>query len=288
MKYAWIRQYQDTFRVSRMCPVFEVSRSGYYEWLARPESAHRESDRHLAELVKRAFEKGRGSYRTRRIQQELRETGDRVSRQRIGRLLHEQGLRCKTRRKFRATTNSNHALPVAPNHLNRHFQVEQPDRAYVGDITYLATAEGWLYLAVVLDLFSRQVVGWSMAERMTADLVCNALQMACWRRRPGEGLLVHTDRGSQYASGAYQSLVQQHGFVCSMSRKANCWDNAPAESFFHTLKTELVYHCRFQTREQAKQAIFDYIEVFYNRQRKHSTLGYKTPVEFEQQWQQAA
>lgn len=288
MKYAWIRQHQDTFRVRRMCQVFEVSRSGYYEWLTRPESAHRETDRHLGERVKRAFEKGRGSYGTRRIQQELREAGERVSRQRIGRLLQEQGLRCKTRRKFRATTNSNHALPVAPNHLNRQFQVEQPDRAYVSDITYLATDEGWLYLAVVLDLFSRQVVGWSMAERMTADLVCDALQMACWRRRPGEGLLVHSDRGSQYASGAYQALLQQHGFVCSMSRKANCWDNAPAESFFHTLKTELVYHCRFQTREQAKQAIFEYIEVFYNRQRKHSTLGYQTPVEFEQQWQQAA
>lgn len=177
---------------------------------------------------------------------------------------------------------------MAPNPLNRPFQVEQPERAYVSAITYLATDEGGLYLAVVLELFSRQGVGGSMAERMTADWVCDALQIACWRRRPGEGLLVHSDRGSQYASGAYQALVQQHGFVCSMSRKANCWDNAPAESFFHTLKTELVYHCRFQTREQAKQAIFEYIEVFYNRQRKHSTLGYKTPVEFEQQWQQTA
>jgi putative transposase len=172
--------------------------------------------------------------------------GQLVSRARIGRLMRQQGLRCKTRRRFRATTNSNHNLPVAPNHLNRQFQVAVPDRVYVGDITYVATGEGWLYLAVYLDLYSRQVVGWAMSAWMTADLVIDALQMARWRRRPGKGLLVHTDRGSQYASGRFQALLKDQGYVCSMSRKGNCWDNAPAESFFHTLKTELVLNCNIK------------------------------------------
>ena len=214
--------------------------------------------------------------------------GKRISRARIGRLMRQQGLCCKTRRRFRATTNSNHTLPVAPNHLDRPFQVAEPDRVYVGDITYVATGEGWLYLAVFLDLFSRQAVGWAMSAWMTADLVLDALHMARWRRRPGKGLLVHSDRGSPYASGRFQTLLKEQGYLCSMSRKGNCWDNAPAESFFHSLKTELIHHHRFETREQARQAIFESIEVFYNRQRKHSTLGYRTPVEFERQHRKAA
>lgn len=288
MKYAFIEQHQKVFKVSRMCQVFGVSRSGFYEWARRPESAHRQADRQVGVAVKQAFEDSRQNYGTRRIQQVLNDGGQRVSRPRIGRLMREQGLRCQTRRKFRATTNSYHSLPVAPNHLDRQFQVAQPDRAYVGDITYVATQEGWLYLAVFLDLFSRQVVGWAMSERMTADLVINALQMACWRRWPGPGVLVHSDRGSQYASGDFQKLLKARGFVCRMSRKANGWDNAPAESFFHTLKTELIYQRRFATREQAQQEIFEYIEVFYNRQRKHSTLGYRTPIEFEQQYRKTA
>jgi len=177
---------------------------------------------------------------------------------------------------------------VAPNRLNRQFQVAAPDRVYVSDITYVATGEGWLYLAVFLDLFSRQVVGWAMSSWMTADLVVDALQMARWHRRPGAGLLVHSDRGSQYASGRFQRLLKDQGYLCSMSRKGNCWDNAPAESFFHTLKTELIHHRRFETREQAKYEIFEYIEVFYNRQRKHSTLGYRTPAEFDRRYREAA
>ncbi len=288
MKYAFIQAHQATFSVSRMCRVFGVSRSGFYEWLSRPESAHKQADRCLAGEIKQTFEENRQTYGTRRIQDALRDQGQRVSRDRIGRLMAQQGLRCKTRRRFRATTNSNHRLPVAPNHLNRQFQAAEPDRAYVGDITYVATGEGWLYLAVFLDLFSRQVVGWAMSAWMTADLVVDALRMARWRRRPGKGLLVHSDRGSQYASGRFQALLSEHGYVCSMSRKGNCWDNAPAESFFHTLKTELIHHRRFETREQAKQEIFEYIEVFYNRQRKHSTLGYRTPVEFDQLHRKAA
>lgn len=288
MKYAFIQEHEAVFLVSRMCRVFEVSRSGFYEWLSRPESARKQADRQLTEGIKQAFEDSRQTYGTRRIQNDLDQQGQCVSRARIGRLMRQAGLRCKTRRRFRATTNSNHTLPVAPNRLDRQFQVAEPDRVYVGDITYVATGEGWLYLAVFLDLFSRQVVGWAMSAWMTADLVVDALQMARWRRRPDKGLLVHSDRGSQYASGRFQTMLKDHGYIGSMSRKGNCWDNAPAESFFHTLKTELIHHCRFETREEAKQQIFEYIEVFYNRQRKHSTVGYQTPAEFDQMHRKAA
>ena len=288
MKYAFIQQHRTMFRVDRMCKVFGVSRSGFYEWASRPDSAHRQADRRLSEQVKIAFVDSRATDGTRRIKDALDRQGPRVSRARIGRLMREQDLRCKTRRAFRATTNSRHSLPVAPNHWDRQFQVVHPDRVYVSDITYIATAQGWLYLAIVLDLFSRQVVGWAMSARMTADLVMDALAMACGRRRTAPGLMIHSDRGSQYASLAYQQFLSTRGFVCSMSRKASCWDNAPAESFFRTLKTELVYQQRFDSREQAQQDIFEYIEVFYNRQRKHSTLSYRTPLEFEQQWQTAA
>ena len=271
-----------------MCQVFKVSRSGFYEWVERPESRHQQADNRFAGQIRTAFEQSRETYGTRRIQDDLRHQGHRVSRHRIGRLMRHQGLSCKTRRRFRATTNSNHQLAVAPNHLDRQFQVAGQDQVYVGDITYLPTQEGWLYLAVFIDLYSRRVVGWSMSSLMTADLVMDALQMAIQRRRPGKGLMVHTDRGSQYASGRFQALLREHGFICSMSRKGNCWDNAPAESFFHTLKTELTHHRRFRSREQAKQDVFEYIEAFYNRQRKHSSPGYKTPYEFEQDFPKAA
>lgn len=271
-----------------MCQVFKVSRSGFYEWLERPESHHQQADKQFAAQIRHAFEQSRETYGTRRIQDDLRQQGQRVSRHRIGRLMRNQGLLCRTRRRFRATTNSNHNLAVAPNHLDRAFQVAEQDRVYVGDITYIPTQEGWLYLAVFIDLYSRQIVGWSMSSLMTADLVVQSLQMAIQRRRPGKGLMVHSDRGSQYASGRFQALLREQGFVCSMSRKGNCWDNAPAESFFHTLKTELIHHRRFKSREQAKQDIFEYIEAFYNRQRKHSSLGYKTPYEFEQVYRKRA
>lgn len=208
--------------------------------------------------------------------------GKHISRQRINRLMKAEGIVCKTRRRFKATTNSRHNKPVADNKLDRDFQREQPNQAYVGDITYVPTREGWLYLSVFIDVCSRAVVGWSMSDRMTATLVTDSLEMALWKRRPLAGLLVHSDRGSQYASDRYQQLLSDNGFICSMSRKGNCWDNAVAESFFHTLKTELIHHEDFQTREEAQQAIFDYIEVFYNRQRKHSTNGYLAPLVYEQ------
>jgi len=191
------------------------------------------------------------------------------------------GLICKTKRKFKVTTDSKHNQPISPNLLERQFSVEKPDQTFVGDITYIQTQEGWLYLAIVIDLYSRQVVGWSMDKRMKAKLVNDALLMAIWKRKPAQGLIWHTDRGSQYASDSHRKILQQHGIEQSMSRKGDCWDNAVSESFFHTLKTELVHHCNFKTREEAKHQIFEYIEIFYNRIRLHSANDYLSPVDYE-------
>ena len=211
-----------------------------------------------------------------------------MSRARVERLMKAQGLKSKVQKQFKATTDSTHSLPIFPNHLNRRFNVDVPDKVYVGDITYIPTQEGWLYLAVLIDLYSRAVVGWAMASHMKASLVNDALLMAVFKRRPEAGLMLHSDRGSQYASGLYQKTINQNQFICSMSRKGNCWDNAPCESFFHTLKTELCHHDNYQTRDQAQQAIFEYIEVFYNRKRRHSTVGYLAPLHFEQMNRKAA
>jgi len=281
VKYAFIKSHRTTFSVSLMCKVMEVTRSAFYDWLNRPESARSREDRQLGKKVKKIHEKSRETYGTRRIRQELVEDGEPISRTRVGRLMKQQGLESKSKRKFKATTNSNHGRPVAPNLLDREFLVDQPDTVYAGDITYIQKDEGWLYLAVLIDLYSRAVVGWAMSERMTAQLANDALMMAIWKRRPPQGLMTHSDRGSQYASALYQKTIKDNGFICSMSRKGNCWDNAPSESFFHTLKTELTHHRRYQTRQEAKQEIFEYIEVFYNRQRRHSTIGYQTPMGYE-------
>jgi transposase InsO family protein len=214
--------------------------------------------------------------------------GEAISRMRTSRLMKQQGLESKTKRKFKATTNSEHDRPVAANLLDREFRVERPDSVYAGDITYIQTGEGWLYLAVLIDLCSRAIVAWAMSERMTAQLVNDALMMAIWKRKPPKGLMVHSDRGSQYASELYQKTLKDHEFICSMSRKGNCCDNAPSESFFHTLKTELTHHRRYQSRQDAKQEIFEYIEVFYNRQRRHSTIGYQTPFDYEKEIRKVA
>ncbi len=282
MKYAWIHQQHTEFRVSRMCQLLGVSRSGYYEWLQRPPRPQTAAEQPLQDQVQRYFAQGRGTYGTRRIKHLLAQEGLRVSRRRIGRMLTQAGLRCKTRRRFKAPIAAGQAQTVAPNQLNREFTVQDPNTIYVGDITYLPTGEGWLYLAVVLDLCSRAVVGWSMADHMRAELVNQALAMAICQRQPTAGLIMHTDRGSQYSAGSYQQLLTQHGIEPSMSRKGNCWDNAVAESFFHTLKTELIYLEDFDTREQAQTAVFEYIEVFYNRQRCHSANGYLAPLVYEQ------
>jgi len=265
-----------------MCQLLEVSRSGYYEWLSRPPRAQAQVDQEVQDKIQHYFAQGRGTYGTRRIKHLLAQDGLQVSRRRIGRLLAQAGLRCKTRRKFKAPKTSGQAQTVAPNQLNREFTVQVPDKVYVGDITYLPTGEGWLYLAVVLDLCSRAVVGWSMANHMRAELVTQALSMAIGQRQPAAGLIMHTDRGSQYGAESYRQLLTQHGMQPSMSRKGNCWDNAVAESFFHTLKTELIYLEDFDTHEQAQTVVFEYIEVFYNRQRCHSANGYLAPLAYEQ------
>lgn len=272
---------QTEFGIKAMCRVLQVSKSGYYESLRRPPSCHSQEDEDLRPKIKAAFEKGRKNYGTRRIKVELGKQETTASRRRIGRLMREEDLRVQTKRKFKVTTNSKHDKPIAPNLLEREFTVDIPDTVYVGDITYISTREGWLYLAVVIDLFSRAVVGWAMASRMTADLINNALLMAIWKRKPAKGLISHSDRGSQYASDSHRKILIDHGIRSSMSKKGDCWDNAVAESFFHTLKTELIYHCDFETRAEARTSIFEYIEVFYNRQRLHSANGYEAPMVFE-------
>jgi putative transposase len=264
-----------------MCQLLEVSRSGYYEWLSRPPRAQVEAEQHVEAKIQYYFAQGRGTYGTRRIKYLLAQEGIQVSRRRIGRVLAQAGLRCKTRRRFKAPMAAGQAQTVAPNQLNREFTVPVPDKVYVGDSTYLPTGEGWLYLAVVLDLCSRAVVGWAMADHMRAELVNQALAMAICQRRPAAGLIMHTDRGSQYGADGYRQLLTQHSIAPSMSRKGNCWDNAVVESFFHTLKTELIYTEDFDTHEQTQMAVFEYIEVFYNRQRCHSANGYLAPLAYE-------
>ena len=261
----------------------QVSRSAYYAWLQRPQTVTEKEDMELTAMIYSLFKKSRATYGTRRIRKALSDQQRTVSRRRIGRLMGQANLACKTKRKFKSTTDSKHDRPISPNLLDRKFNVNRPDQIYVGDITYIHTQEGWLYLAVVIDLYSRQVVGWSMAEHMRAKLVNDALLMAVWKRKPDKGLLWHTDRGSQYTSESHRALLNQHGIHQSMSRKGNCWDNAVSESFFHTLKTELIHHDTYQTRSEAKQAVFEYIEVFYNRERLHSANGYMSPVDYELQ-----
>ena len=270
------------FSISGLCRTLEVSRSGYYEWRSRPPRAQGDADQQVQDKIQCYFAQGRGTYGTRRLKHLLAQEGLQVSRRRIGRILAQAGLRCKTRRKFKAPRSAEQAQTVAPNQLNREFTVRVPDTVYVGDITYLPTGEGWLYLAVVLDLCSRAVVGWSMANHMRAELVTQALTMAIGQRQPTAGLIMHTDRGSQYGADSYRQLLRQHGIEPSMSRTGNCWDNAVAESFFHTLKTELIYLEDYDTHEAAQTAVFEYIEVFYNRQRCHSANGYLAPLLYEQ------
>ncbi len=265
-----------------MCRLLEVTRSNYYHWLQR---ACQKPDIVLETLIIKVFKESRETYGTRRIKKRLLQIeGLIISRRRIAKLMKRLGLRSRSKRKFRVTTtDSNHTHAIAPNRLKRQFYTTAPDLVYVGDITYIPTQQGWLYLATVIDLYSRKVVGWAMDKRMTTQLVNNALLMAIKTRRPAAGLIFHSDRGIQYASTAHKQLLKEYGFVQSMSRKGNCWDNAVAESFFHSLKTELTHHMKFETRSQANQAIFEYIEIFYNRQRLHSTNNYMSPVDFENQ-----
>jgi transposase InsO family protein len=260
----------------------KVSSSGYYEWLNRNLSNRAIENQQLTKSIKEVFVSNRNVYGTRRIAKILAKNEIIISRKRIGRLMAAAGLVCKTRRKFKVTTDSKHNNPISPNLLERQFDVSAPDKYWVGDITYIPTKNGWLYLATVIDLYSRQVVGWSMADNMKAKLVNDALTMAIWKRKPNKGLIWYSDRGSQYASDSHRTILKDHGVVQSMSRKGDCWDNAVAESFFHTLKTELTNHCQFNNQQEAKNMIFEYIEVFYNRIRIHSANNYLAPVEFEE------
>ena len=243
----------------------------------------RENER-LVPIVKAAHKKSKKTYGARRIAEEIKAHGIPCGRARAGTLMKLADVAAKQKKKFKATTDSKHDFPVAPNLLNRQFEVSTPDQVYVGDITYIWTREGWLYLAVVIDLFSRQVVGWSLSVRMSRKLVINALLMAIWRRQPAAGLIFHSDRGSQYCSNEFQKMLRTHRMISSMSRKGNCWDNAVAESFFGSLKTERVFFSNYITREEARRDIVDYIEMFYNSNRRHSYLGYVSPKEFEELW----
>lgn len=281
MKYRAIQEHADRFDIRLMCRALEVSSAGYYAWRSRPESGRAQANRSLLGEIRTTHVESRYTYGSPRICQALRSRGHQVSENRVARLMRGNGIRAKTVKKWKATTDSSHRLPVAANTLDRQFAVTSPNRVWAGDITYIWTEQGWLYLACVLDLYSRAVIGWAMGSRLTADLAQEALMMALWRRKPTLGLLHHSDRGVQYASREYQRQLANAGITCSMSRKGNCWDNACVESFFATLKKELVHDRRYSNREEAKQDIFEYIEVFYNRQRRHTTLGYRTPTEFE-------
>jgi len=267
--------------------VMEVSRSGYYAWIKRPESSRKIQDRELVKEIRKVHKISRGTYGSPRITRALKKKGIVCGKNRVARLMHDNGITGKTKRKYKATTNSKHNYPVAENLINQNFNIDRPNQIWAADITYIPTDEGWLYLAAIEDLFQRKIVGWAMNSTMTRQLTLDALRQAVKRYRPPAGLIHHSDRGSQYASHEYQQALRDYQFITSMSRKGNCYDNACMESFFGTLKLELIYGNRFKTRAEARQAVFEYIEVFYNRIRLHSSLGYMSPLEYEQAFKTA-
>jgi len=282
VKYQFIAHHYEEFKITVMCRVLGVSRSGYYAWCKRPTSARKMADQSLSEQIELIHQNSRQTYGSVRIQVELAENGITCGHNRVAGLMREIGLNAKQNRKFKIiTTDSNHNQPIAPNLLDRDFTARQPNQKWLTDITFIPTHEGWLYLAAFLDLYARRIVGWAMAETLERQLVLAALRMALETRQPPAGLLHHSDRGSQYASQDYRDVLTQYQIQASMSRKGNCYDNAPMESFFGTLKTELIHHRHYLTRMEAKTDIFEYIEVFYNRLRRHSALGYLCPVAFE-------
>ena len=282
MKYSFITQKKKTYPVALMCRLFRVSRSAYYAYARR--QANYSDDLYHAKLIdaiRNIAESSNDTYGSRRMKKALNASGYKVGRWKARNLMKEAGVCVRHRKKYKVTTNSNHKQPIFENKINRQFNVADPNQVYVGDITYIWTQEGWLYLAVVIDLFSRKVVGWSMSSRMKTQLVCDALRMAIWQRRPQAGLISHSDRGSQYASKEYRRLLKDNGFIGSMSRLGDCWDNAVAESFFGSLKQERVQWRNYQTRYEAQQDILQYISMFYNSFRLHSYLGYKSPNQYE-------
>jgi putative transposase len=282
MRFRFVEDHRAVYPVKVMCRVLEVSRAGYYAWRGRPESARAAANRDLVADIRRVHRDVRGRYGSPRIHAELKAQGRKIGRGRIERLMHHHGIRAIMAWPRRAkTTDSRHDCPIAPNLINRNFIAAAPNLIWLADITYVETAQGWLYLATVLDLYSRKIVGWAMDDHLRTDLPLVALMMAIAAQRPAAGLIHHSDRGVQYASACYRDALQSAGLKASMSRKGDCWDNAPMESFFHTLKTELVHHRQYATRAEAKQDIFVYIEGFYNRTRRHSAIGYISPNEME-------
>ena len=281
MKFAFIDAEKARWPVEVQCDVFGVSRSGYYAWKGRPEAPRAREDAEVVIQIKAASEVGRGNYGSPRVHRELRAQGRRISRKRVERLMRQEGIVARKKRRFRKTTDSKHTHPIAPNVLARNFNVELPDTAWVTDVTYVWTHEGWLYLAAILDLFSRRVVGWAASANNDRALAISALDRATSARAPAAGLVHHSDRGSVYASGDYGDALTSIGAVKSMSRKGDCWDNAVAESFFATIKGEMIDHEDYQTRAAAIAAIGDYIDGFYNPCRRHSSIGYVSPIEFE-------
>lgn len=282
MKFAFIKEHRRTWPVVAICRVLKVSRSGFFAWLKRPVSKRQRRQEELIEKIRAVHQENRELYGSPRVYRSLLIDGQIVCRNTVAKLMRQANIQARTRRRFvPRTTDSTHRQPVAVNALDRNFTAPAPDRKWVADITYVPTAQGWLYLAAVLDLFSRKIVGWSMADHMKTDLVSDALQMALGRRDPKQGLLHHSDRGVQYASDEYQKHLIDHGIRVSMSGKGDCWDNAVMESFWATLKMELVYQQEYAGHLEARQSIFEYIEVFYNRQRLHSSLGYVSPESFE-------
>jgi putative transposase len=281
MKYEFIRSRRSASGVKKMCQVLKVSRSGFYDWRNRSLSSRRQADQAILPKIVKVFKDGRRTYGSPRITRQLKAEGECCGKNRIARLMRLNGIKAKTKKKFKVTTDSGHNKEVAANLVNQCFKADYPDQLWCSDITYIWTKEGWLYLAVILDVYSRRIVGWSMSKRVTEDLVITALKQALSYRTPSPNTIFHSDQGRQYASGRLRKLLENQKIQASMSGKGNCYDNAISESFFHTLKTELTYFENYHTREEAKSSIFEYIEVFYNRQRRHSAIGYKTPVDFE-------
>jgi len=261
--------------------MFSVERSGYYAWLKKAPGKREIANVSLDKKVVTVFQKHHGRYGARRIMDDLHDLGEKCGKNRVARRMLHLGLKAKAKKKFKVTTDSKHSLPIAPNVLNREFIASVPNQKWVGDISYLWTDEGWMYLAVVIDLYSRAVIGWSIQPTMTKQLICDALMMALWRRGFPRNVLFHSDRGSQYCSYEYQAMLKENGFISSMSRKGNCWDNAVAESFFHKLKVELIHDRKYTTRTSLKQSVFEYIEVYYNRVRRHSSLNSIAPFQYE-------
>lgn len=281
MKYQFIQQHREEHAISILCSSLGVSKAGYYDWLRRDESPRAQANRQLLERIKHFHQRSRRIYGSPRIYHDLRAEGECCSKKRVARLMRVAGIESKMVRRFVLTTNSKNTQGPAPDRLQRRFHVARRNEAWVSDTTFIATAQGWMYLAVVLDLYSRQVIGWSMGSKNNSQLVEYALNMAIAKSGNVKGTIIHSDQGSTYASSSYQALINQQGLNCSMSRKGECLDNAVAESFFATLKNELIYHERYLSHREARQSIFEYIEIFYNRERRHSFLNYQTPTKFD-------